>query len=55
MEARSGLMARIKHPADVFSGACTVGIAAEFRRSATRGGEGVAKRVRGEGRYFLKT
>lgn len=27
---RSGLMARIKHPADVFSGACTRGIASDF-------------------------
>lgn len=32
---RSGLMARIKHPADVFSGACTRGIASDFRWPST--------------------
>ena len=38
--ARSGLMARIKHPADVFSDACSVESRLTFRRGGRRGAGG---------------
>lgn len=52
-------MARIEHPAGVFSGACTR-LLAEIAREFTGSGEGGREEDRdgergGEGRYFLKT
>lgn len=36
---RSGLMARIKHPVDVFNGACTVESRLTFRRWVVKGSD----------------